>query len=42
MPENAVTLTASGVVIGYQGSALDRTAGMAKLSLGSTRDPADT
>ena len=41
MPENAVTLTASGVTIGYQGSALDRTAGIAKLSPGSTRDPVD-
>ncbi len=42
MPENAMTLTASGVVIGYQGSALDRTASLAKLSPGSTRDPSDT
>jgi prepilin-type N-terminal cleavage/methylation domain-containing protein len=32
MPENAVVLTASGVTIGYQGSARDQVAGMAKLS----------
>jgi hypothetical protein len=42
MPENAVTLTASGMIVGYQGSALDRTAATAKMSPGSTRDPADS
>jgi prepilin-type N-terminal cleavage/methylation domain-containing protein len=41
MPENAVTLTASGVAIGYQGFARDQVAGLAKLSPGSTRDPLD-
>ncbi len=42
MPEDAVTLTASGVTIGYQGFARDRVGGMAKLSPGSTRDPLDS
>ena len=42
MPENAVTLTASGVAIGYQGFARDQVAGLAKLSPGSTRDPLDS
>jgi prepilin-type N-terminal cleavage/methylation domain-containing protein len=42
MPEDAVVLTASGVIIGYQGSARDRTASVAKLSPGSTRDTLDS
>ena len=41
MPENALTLTASGTVIGYQGFAKDQVAGIAKLSPGSTKDPLD-
>jgi hypothetical protein len=41
MPEDAVTLTASGVTIGYQGFARDRTASLSKLSPGATRDPLD-
>lgn len=42
MPEGALTLTASGVVIGYQGFAKDSVAAVAKLSAGATRDPLDT
>ena len=41
MPEDSVVLTASGVPIGYQGFARDRTGGIAKLAQGSTRDPLD-
>jgi hypothetical protein len=41
MPEDAVTLTASGTAIGYQGFARDRTASLGKLSAGATRDPLD-
>jgi hypothetical protein len=42
MPESALTLTASGVVVGYQGFARDQVASVAKLSAGATRDPLDT
>jgi hypothetical protein len=41
MPEDAVTLTASGITIGHQGFARDRTASLSKLSPGATRDPLD-
>jgi prepilin-type N-terminal cleavage/methylation domain-containing protein len=42
LPESALTLTASGVVVGYQGFARDQVASIAKLSAGATRDPLDT
>lgn len=41
MPENGVTITASGVTIGYQGYAKDQTASLAKLSPGAGKDPLD-
>lgn len=41
MPENALTLTASSTVIGYQGFAKEQVASMAKLSPGTTKDPLD-
>jgi prepilin-type N-terminal cleavage/methylation domain-containing protein len=41
MPESALTLTASGVVIGYQGFARDQVARIAKITAGTTQDPLD-
>ncbi|MDD2916947.1 MAG: SBBP repeat-containing protein, partial [Candidatus Gracilibacteria bacterium] len=41
MPEDAVTLMASGIAIGYQGFAKDTVANIAKMSAGGTIDPSD-
>lgn len=41
MPENSITITASGVITEYQGFAKEQIANIAKLSAGATKDPLD-
>ncbi|MDD2916388.1 MAG: prepilin-type N-terminal cleavage/methylation domain-containing protein, partial [Candidatus Gracilibacteria bacterium] len=42
VPENTVSVTASGITIGYQGFAKEPTERTIGLSVGGTRDPLDT
>lgn len=42
IPENYVSITASGVTVGYQGFAKDQVAGIAGISKGGTVDPVDS
>ncbi|MDD2917097.1 MAG: prepilin-type N-terminal cleavage/methylation domain-containing protein, partial [Candidatus Gracilibacteria bacterium] len=42
VPENTVSVTASGITIGYQGFAKELTERTIGLSVGGTRDPLDT
>lgn len=41
MPEGPLNILASGSIIGYQGFAKDRMAGLVNLSAGGTKDPSD-